>query len=105
MKIMPIFANQSGAYPPIQSWEGTAPPEGYVEVPEGMDLTGFQEHNGFVTLVIENGVVTSMTPNVEAWEAWKAAHPPVESEPEVPTEMEQLRADVDYISVMTGVTL
>ena len=105
MKIIQKGANESGAYPSIQSWDGIAPPEGYAKVPDGMDLTGFYRHNGFVTLVIEGGVVTAMTPNVEAWEAWRAANPPVAHEPEAPTEVEQLRADVDYISVMTGVAL
>jgi len=34
------------------------------------------EHNGFVTLTVEDGKATSMSPNLEAWEAWKAFLPP-----------------------------
>lgn len=37
---------------------------------------------------------------------YKAITPPTSEEPEpTPTEIEQLRADVDYIAVMTGVSL
>jgi len=44
-----------------------------------------------------------VTPNTEAWEAWKDGLPP-EPEPE-PTEAERLRADVDFLAAMTGVEL
>lgn len=61
----------------------------------------YLQHNGFVRVVSTDPV--EIEPNVEAWEAWKAeeAEKPVPG----PTELEQLRADVDYISVMTGVEL
>ena len=66
-------------------------------------------HNGFVVHhpaepdpEMEGSTVT-VTPNTEAWEAWKDGLPP-EPEPE-PTEAERLRADVDFLAAMTGVEL
>lgn len=67
------------------------------------------EYNGFVTLHTEvvDGVltVTDVVPNIAAWEEWKAGLPPEELPEESPTELEQLRADVDYIAMETGVEL
>lgn len=103
MYIIQSYPDRIGAYPPIQSWDGSAPPAGYAEVPESLDLTEFYQYNGFVTLTVENGVVTAVTPNAEEWEAWKAAQ--LATEPEPVSEVEQLRADVDFVAVMTGVTL
>lgn len=91
-------ANPTGAYPAPQS----APAPGLAAFPDEFH-EAFYAHNGFVTLTIENGTVTAMEPNLEAWEAWKVSLPP-EPEP-TPDPQEQLRADVDYLSVMTGVSL
>ena len=32
-------------------------------------------YNGSVTLTVEDGAVTFVTPDTEAWEAWKASLP------------------------------
>ncbi len=70
----------------IQSWMSQySIPSGYAIVPDGFDTTEFYTYNGFVTAEIVDGVVISMTPDVEAWEAWKAENPPVEPEPELDT--------------------
>lgn len=69
------------------------------------------DYNGFVTVtsheetIVEDFTKTvyEITPNLEAWEKWKAS----QSEPEEipPSKEEQLRADVDYLALMTGVDL
>lgn len=110
MKIISIELNDIGAYPPIQSGRFSASPAGMALWPEELSTDPFYAHNGFVTLTIENidGVptVTGCEPNTEAWEAWKATLPdePV-AESYMPTDTQKLRADVDYLSMMTGVDL
>ena len=89
--------NPSGAYPAPQS----NPAPGLLELTEEQATT-LIEYNGFVSIG-QGADGLAVTPNTEAWEAWKASLPP-ETEPE-PTEAEQLRADVDYLAVMTGVAL
>lgn len=84
--------NPSGAYPPPQS----------NAFPGAIPLTDEQaetvvQYNGFVTITQEpdeeiEGSSVTVTPDLEAWEAWKESLPP-EPEPE-PTEIEQLRAQV-----------
>lgn len=90
--------NPSGAYSAPQSNKF---PDSVALTDE--QLTEFLKYNGFVNLTIEGETVTAITPNLTAWEEWKDSLPP-ETEPE-PTELEKLRADIDYLSIMTGVTL
>lgn len=63
----------------------------------------YLEHNGFVRIVSTDPI--EIEADTEAWEAWKAAEEVKATIPIPPTELEQLRADVDYLSVMTGVML
>ena len=63
----------------------------------------YLEHNGFVKVVSTNPVVIEA--DTEAWEAWKAAEAEKAAIPVPPTELEQMRADIDYLSAMTGVML
>lgn len=80
MEIINITPNESGSYPPIQSWGMDELPEGYAVWPDELDASNFYRYNGFVVLTVETvgGVdtVTKYEPNVEAWEAWKASLPP-----------------------------
>lgn len=89
----------SGGYPPIQSWDRPAIPDGYAVWPDTVDTADYYAYNGFVILTVEQveGVdtVTSYTPNVEAWEAWKESLPP-EPTPE-PT-------DTEVLNTLLGVT-
>lgn len=77
--------------------------------PGFLSLTPEQEslylaHNGFVRVVSFDPV--EIEPDLEAWEAWKKAEAEKPGpEPQPPTELEQLRADVDFIAAMAGVTL
>lgn len=90
--------SHSDGYPAPQS----SPAPGLLALPEKF-LPMFLENNGFVTLTIEDSAVTGMEPNLEAWEAWKTSLP--EPTPAPPTALEQLRADMDFIAIMTGVEL
>ena len=93
MRIIKTEPDQSGAYPGPQSWgdlsggllDVSTIPDGYAWLPDELDLTEFFRHKGFVTLVIEDGTVTAITPNQEAYDAWMAEHPE-------PDPLETLRA-------------
>ena len=81
--------------------QGTTPkiiPDGWAKVPEGLELPNFPF--GEVETEEVDGVMT-----VTKWTPLPVPETnPIE--PEIkPTELEQLRADVDYIAIMTGVEL
>lgn len=79
------------------SWNENPYGEEYVVVPDDM-VQDIMETRGFCDIVLndDNTEVVSFT----------ARETPVLPEPEQPvSEVEQLRADVDYIAVMTGVEL
>ena len=86
MNIITKTAYENSGYPPIQSWDNLAIPDGYAVWPDSVDAADYYAYNGFVTLTVEqvDGVdtVTKYEPNVEAWEAWKATLPPDPPEPE-----------------------
>lgn len=103
MQIIKSTPNESGAYPSIQSWDGAAPPDGYYQVADTCDTSAMQTHAGFVTLTIEVGVVTAIAGDDAAYQAYLASLP-APTTPE-PTIEEKNRADIDYLAVMTGVTL
>lgn len=80
----------NGAYFPIQSWNEAAPPDGYYQVADGVELSC----GGFGALTVEDNIVTAFTPDVEAWEAWQAEHPA--PEPEISTETDLMNMAVDH---------
>lgn len=93
MKIISTEANPSGAYPPIQSWNGAEPPDGYYQVTEGIELS----YGGFGELTIEDGIVTAFTPVPAAWEAWKASLPTEpEPTPDPSADRDELLVDHEY---------
>lgn len=93
MKIIEIMPLPNGAHR-NQETTSTRVPDGWAVIPEGMDIP---ETYPFVDLVVKGGRVVSMTAGVV---------PEPEPEPETePTETEQLRADVDFLAAMAGVTL
>ena len=87
--------NPSGAYPnpKLQPFPGCISLEG-----EGEAL--FFQCNGFVTL----GEDGSVSPNTQAWEAWKASLPQQEPEsaPTVEERVSELEETLDML--LTGVT-
>lgn len=101
MNILQKQPNPSGAYPPIQSWSGEIPPEGYYKITANTT----ELYNGFITPTVTNGVVTSFLCNTTAWEEWKASLPP-EKPPEPTTEekqAEQIRAQNATITMLFSV--
>lgn len=94
-----IKTNNTGACPPIQTWNHAEIPDGYAVWPDTVDTADFYTYNGFVSLTVETvddvPTVTSYTPNVEAWDAWKASLLPI-PDPE-PT-------DTEVLNTLLGVT-
>lgn len=96
MNIVKLEPSATGSRPPIQSWNGYGIPEGYIEVPDGVDTSAMQTHMGFVDLTIdEDGVLTAITGNDEKHQAYLDSLPPeTESEP----------TDTDVLNTLLGVT-
>lgn len=97
MTIIQIEALDTGQHP-IQSQSGRTSCwlEGWVEVPEHLEAHVW-DSLGWCDLDIQDGVLVGITPT---------ERPEPEPEPEAPpTELEQLRADIDFLAAMGGVTL
>lgn len=93
MNIIKIEASATGSRPPIQSWDGYGIPEGYIEVPDSVETSAMQTHKGHVDLTIdEDGVLTAITGNDAAYQAYLASLPP-EPVPE-PTEAQILGREI-----------
>lgn len=106
MQIIKTTPNAAGAYPAIQSWSGTSVPEGYAIVPDELDTSAFYAHNGFVTLEVEDGVVSKLDTNEEAWAAWQASQPePEDVEPEISTEELLLEMATDHEARICAIEL
>ena len=93
MKIIEISALDNGAHRNQQGSFNTVP-DGWAEIPADVAIP---ETFPFVDLQVEGSKVVSMTAGV-------VPDPEPEPEPE-PTETEQLRAKVDFLAAMMGVTL
>lgn len=93
MKIIEIQALPNGAHR-NQTTSSAAIPAGWAEIPADVAIP---ETFPFVSIEVEGQRVVSMTAGV-------VPEPEPEPEPE-PTETEQLRADIDFIAAMTGVSL
>lgn len=97
MNIIKLEPSATGYRPPIQSWSGYGIPEGYVEVPDIVDTSAMQTHMGFVDLTIEGGVLTAITGNEEAYQAYLDSLPP-ETPPE-PTEAQLLGQEITELQL------
>lgn len=95
MRIIEIETLSNGAHR-NQRGNLTFVPEGWAVIPDDMETPNFPF--GEITVKEIDGVMT-----VTKWEA--GIIPEVEENEQPVSEIEQLRADVDYIAVMTGVTL
>ena len=67
-------------------------------------LSEYIECRGFIVPNILDGKVTIITLNKKALDAYLAEHPDVEEE-DIPSESEQMRADIDSLAIMMGVEL
>ena len=95
MRIIEINALENGAHR-NHTGEFDSVPDGWAVIPEDMPCENFPF--GEVETAEANGVMVVTK--------WTAGEIPEQTEvAEEPTEMEQLRADVDYIAIMTGVAL
>ena len=85
--------NPSGAYGAPQ----TNPIPGFLELPDSL-LPDFIACNGFATLTTEGDTIAALTPNLEAWEAWKISLPeePTEPEPTAQEDTDALLVDHEY---------
>ena len=93
MRIIEIQALPNGAHR-NQTTTSTTIPTGWAEIPADVAIP---ETFPFVDIVVEGNKVVSMTAGV-------VPDPEPQPDPE-PTETEQLRADVDFLAAMAGVTL
>ncbi|NCB52292.1 MAG: hypothetical protein EOM54_10475 [Clostridia bacterium] len=94
MNIINFTPNPSGGYPPIQTWSGSTPPEGYAEVV--CDIDKFQEFRGFVTLTVEDGGVTGFAGNQTALDTYLAEYPDLEKP-------EPKATDTEVLDILLGV--
>lgn len=91
MNIIQIQPNPSGAYPPIQSWSDTTPPDGYYEITA--DTTEF--FNGFIIPTVKDGKVVSFICDEKAHEAWKASLPAPTPQADPPTTADMAEMLID----------
>ena len=70
MQIIKKDPSNSGAYSPIQTWKGFAPPEGYVIWPDELETETFYKYNGFIIPTILRKQVTTYVPNEESFREW-----------------------------------
>ena len=96
MNIIQKQPNPSGAYPPIQSWNGEAPPDTHYEVADGVTLSC----GGFGTLTVVDNIVTAFTPDETAWTLWQTENSPPTPQP---TTEERLAATEAAITALMGV--
>lgn len=94
MRIIEIMPLPNGGHRNQTVSGAVTVPDGWAVIPEGMAIP---ETFPFVDIQVEGNKVVSMTAGV-------VPEPEPQPEPE-PTETEQLRADVDFLAAMAGVTL
>ena len=96
MRIVEIQALDNGAH---RNQEGDLSyiPDGWAVIPEGIETPNFPF--GELTAEKIDGIMT-----VTSWKA--GVIPETQPDPEPPiSDVEQLRADIDYLALMTGVDL
>lgn len=96
MKLVEIKKNENGGHDNVTTDYVVDIPEGWAVIPDDMDTPNFPF--GDVAVRDFDGVMT-----VVKWTPGTIPEPTPYEEPI--TEAEQLRADIDYLAVMMGVTL
>lgn len=94
MRMIQIAPDARGAHD-NQSGPAVPVPAGWAIIPDGLDTPNFP----FGEITVDD----SAPPVVTSWTALPIPEP--EEEPDAPTALDQLRADVDYIAMETGVEL
>ena len=77
--------------------------EGMVTLPESI-LSEYISTRGFANLIIEDGIVTNVTINQEAYDAYMKDHPDIPEE-ETPTQLDTIEAQVLYTALKTDTLL
>lgn len=98
MNIIQLTATEAGYRPSIQPWTGATPPSGYATVAPECDTSAMQTHCGHVNLTVEDGVVTAITGNDEAYQAYLASvapDPEVELAAEKAARIQQSKDDLE----------
>ena len=70
MNIICKTPSPSGAYPPINSILNNVVPDGWLRIEDSVDTSIMQTKAGFVKLTVEEEVVTAMTANDKAYQAY-----------------------------------
>lgn len=104
MYIIRNTQDEYGRYTTFQTWSGEKAPENCFICPDGFKDTFFATgQGGFVNITVdENNVITEMTVNQEAYDAWKADHPDPEPEPE-PEPVDDINYDELATAIQEGV--
>lgn len=98
MNIINLTQNAGGSYTPIQTWDGAESPEGYAEV--SCDTAEFYAYRGFVTLALTDDVVTGISGNKTALDAYLTEHPDVSSSAiQKITALKEQLASTDYKAI------
>ena len=101
MYIIQIEPYESGARPPLQTWDNQAIPDGYAICPDAFyDVFYSTTPAGFVNITVEDGRVTAMTVNQEALDKYIAEHP---AEPDEPGIAEPTADEI--LDALLGVTV
>ena len=95
MRIIEIEPLSNGGHR-NQTGEFNAIPDGWAVIPEDMEVNNFPFGN------IETEVIDEVA-TVTKWEAIEI--PKSEDTPKTADKFEQLRADIEYLAIMTGVEL
>ena len=93
MRIIEIEALENGAHRNQQINGTIKVPIDFAVIPDEMEIP---DTFPFVNIEVDNGIVTAMTEGVV---------PEIEIQEQAVSEVEQLRADIDYIALMKGVDL
>lgn len=101
MQVILKEPSQNGAYTSPHSWDDEVlPDQNHAWIPDELDLTEFFRYKGFVTLSIEDNVVTDITPNQEAYDIWMAEHP----EPDLLSKAKEARQEENKLALATWLT-
>lgn len=100
MRILRIAAEADGSRPPIQSWSGELPPDGYAWLPEALDDGRFEAANGFVKVAVDGeNTFTAVEENALARAAWLAEQVQKEVPPSLSARVAALEADAEQAAL------
>ena len=93
IKSTPSNANYGNPHNPARA--------GDIELPDSL-LADYTATKGFAILTIEDGTITAVLRNEEAYNAYEAEHPET---PTPPTDIERIEAQALYTALMTDTLL